>query len=335
MVPGLVPSFLLAAHPTPTSSALSAVVGPVAAIMRAAILVAPSLAVATATALLPAVFAADTAAAHASLPALFEEWGTIVYGNLDLSSSTLEGPALVLGTADLVDFDVGGGRPCHPTAPALAVGSAAYGRHGVLKGRAALGRRSVLDDSVGLPCADPADASRGVEVDGAAGVGTDTWALRLRHVTDSRAVCGVPPTGRVVVEDSVLKLYPAPPSAGDACVDVFVVRDPPSSLTSVQYFGRRRMVINYFFRSASWAGLDMATLVAATTLHSYCGGGSLRLRDTEVSGSVLAPGLRVDSRASEIRGRLAVESITGQAVVRYEAYTGVAPARLAAEACAA
>lgn len=310
-------------------------IGPVAAIMRAAILVAPSLAVATATALLPAVFAADTAAAHASLPALFEEWGTIVYGNLDLSSSTLEGPALVLGTADLVDFDVGGGRPCHPTAPALAVGGAAYGRHGVLKGRAALGRRSVLDDSVGLPCADPADASRGVEVDGAAGVGTDTWALRLRHVTDSRAVCGVPPTGRVVVEDSVLKLYPAPPSAGDACVDVFVVRDPPSSLTSVQYFGRRRMVINYFFRSASWAGLDMATLVAATTLHSYCGGGSLRLRDTEVSGSVLAPGLRVDSRASEIRGRLAVESITGQAVVRYEAYTGVAPARLAAEACAA
>lgn len=299
----------------------------------AAALVAPALAAATVAALLPAIAAADTATSPP--PSLFGEWGTIAYGNLGLSSSTLEGPALVLGSADLVDFDVGGGRPCHPTAPALAVAGAAHGRHGVLKGRAALGRRSQLDGSVGLPCADPADGTRGVVVGGAAGVGTNTWALRLRHVTDSRAACGVAPTGRVVVEDSVLKLYPAPPAAGDACVDVFVVRDPPASLSSVQYFGRRRVVINYYFRTAAWEGVDMATLNASTTLHSYCGGGSLRLRQTEMSGSVLAPGLRVDARASEIRGRLAVESIAGQAVVRYEAYTGVAPTRLAAEACAA
>lgn len=301
--------------------------------MRAVALVAPALAAATVAALIPAVTAVVTAGAPPS--PVFGEWGTIAYGNLDLSSSTLEGPALILGSAYLLDFDVGGGRPCHPSAPALAVAGAAHGRHGVLKGRAALGRRSVLDESVGLPCADPADATRGVAVGDAAGVGTNTWALRLRHVNDSRAVCGVAPTGRVVVEDTVLKLYPAPAAAGDACVDVFVVRDPPASLTSVQYFGRRRVVINYFFRAASLGGVDMATLDAATTLHSYCGGGALRLRGTEVSGSVLAPGLRVDARGSEIRGRLAVESLDGQVVVRYQSYAGVVPARLAAEACIA
>jgi len=254
---------------------------------------------------------------------------------LQLSTSTLEGPALVLGSADLVDFDIGGGRPCHPTAPALAVAGAAHGRHGVLKGRAALGRHSALDGTVGTPCADGADASRGVTVGGPAGTGVDGWATRLAHIGASAALCRTPASGRAAVEDSVLKLFPAPAAAGAACVDVFAIVNPPRSLSSVQYFGNRRVVINYHFRSADWAGVDMATLNASRTLHSYCGGGRLRLRNTEVSGSVLAPGLRVDARSAEFRGRLAVESLTGQAVVRYGPYEGVALDGLAAEACAA
>ncbi|OSX72770.1 hypothetical protein BU14_0406s0009 [Porphyra umbilicalis] len=288
-------------------------------------------AAAAAAALLPAVRGAPTSPPSPT----FGDWGVITYGNLQLSTSTLEGPALVLGSADLVDFDIGGGRPCHPTAPALAVAGAAHGRHGVLKGRAALGRHSALERTVGTPCADGGDASRGVTVGAPAGTGVDGWATRLAHIGASASLCRTPASGRVAVEDSVLKLFPAPASAGDACVDVFAVAHPlPRTLSSVQYYGTRRVVINYHFRSADWAGVDMATLNASRTLHSYCGGGRLRLRDTEVSGSVLAPGLRVDARSAEFRGRLAVESLTGQAVVRYEPYEGVALDGLAAEVCA-
>lgn len=276
----------------------------------------------------------------ASAVPLFKAWGSVVHGTLRLSASTLEGPALVLGAATLVTFDIGGGRPCHPTAPALAVGGTATGSHGVLKGSAALGPRSVLAPSVGTPCANPADPDRGVVLGGPDAAGPDAWALMQRHLAASRTLCAAPPSGRVAVEDTVLKLYPAPETAGATCVDVFTVHDPPSSLTSVQYFGTRRVVINYLFRgSMSLRGVDMATLHAPSTLHSVCGGGGveglLRLRHVEVSGSVLAPGIHVDARSTEFRGRLAVGSLDGQVVVRYEDYNGAAPERIAAELCVA
>lgn len=111
---------------------------------------------------------------------IFGDYELTTVGNLNVADSILEGPALVMGTATLDHFTVGGDgtnataagdgsagapSPCDAPLHALAVVGRATAKRGAIIGRAVLGAKSILAPTVALPCA---EAARPPPVDGRA-----------------------------------------------------------------------------------------------------------------------------------------------------------------------
>jgi len=187
-----------------------------------------------------AVFATHStvgATAPPSTPApIFGDYELMTVGNLNMADSILEGPALVMGTATLDHFTVGGDgtnataavdgsdgapSPCDAPLHALAVVGRATAKRGAIIGRAVLGAKSVLAPTVALPCAaaarpPPVDGrarSRHApppdpwEVFGSTG-GVDISPLRSAAARATATLCRLPPTGTATVTGTTLHLYP-------------------------------------------------------------------------------------------------------------------------------
>lgn len=301
----------------------------------------------------------------------FGGYGTILSGNLDVTNAILEGPSLVMGKATLDHFTAGGraknvttlehgGRPpppplsCDSPLHALAVVGRTTAKRGAIVGRAVLGAKSAVAESVHLACAAdaaaaaaaavpqgavvPAAARAGWEVFGATG-GVDISPLRTTAATASATLCDLPATGTVSRVGSTIHLYPRGPAAhrgmagtagvagigsggvpgGNAtCFDVFRIDFPRDADNEVRYYGVGRPLLLYRLRRSGvrWSAMDMGHLDASRTLHVVCKGGGTRLDVTGsvLRGGLLAPALHLAMVNSEFAGRLVAEHLRGSGV---------------------
>ncbi|GAB0491389.1 hypothetical protein MMPV_002642 [Pyropia vietnamensis] len=317
------------------------------------------------------VAAASVSVVTAATTTLFGGYGTILSGNLDVTDAILEGPSLVMGKATLDNFVAGGGAKnesilehgngspptpltCESPLHALAVVGRTTAKRGAIVGRAVLGAKSAVANSVHLACAAdaaaaaaaavpqgavvPAAAQDGWEVFGATG-GVDISPLRTTAATATATLCDLPATGTVTRVGSTIHLYPRGPAAhrgmagiagvagignggvpgGNAtCFDVFRIDLPRDADNEMRYYGVGRPLLLYRLRRSGvrWSAMDMGHLDAGRTLHVVCKGGGSRLDVTGsvLRGGLLAPALHLAMVNSEMAGRLVAEHLRGSGV---------------------